>query len=132
MPKNECAPHSSKQLSPSPPLLASLALEPATRVSSPGNVEMLNKALAPPGCTHLTGYPRIWQAAKALNVDFAPAVVGFERHGGRMCPTIEGVVVAEEHAAAVVARYIEDAERRNAKEIAKRKVSGFFFFKGLT
>ena len=42
--------------------------------------------------------------AKALNVDYAPAVTGFERHGGRMCPTIEGIVVAEEHAQAVVAR----------------------------
>ncbi len=30
---------------------------------------------------------------RTLNVDFAPALVGFERQGGRMVPKLQGVVV---------------------------------------
>jgi xeroderma pigmentosum group C-complementing protein len=54
----------------------------------------------PAGTTHLD-LPCALAACKALGIDFAPALVGFEPSRGGMLPRIQGVVVCIEHAEAV-------------------------------
>jgi xeroderma pigmentosum group C-complementing protein len=89
-----------------------------------GNVEAppLAKVL-PRGTVHLL-LPGLGPICKKLGVDFAPALTGFDRHGGRMVPRIEGVVVCEEHEDAVLAAAAEagDARRREAQR--KRREEG--------
>ena len=51
---------------------------------------------------HLAGYPpRVKTLCRKLGIDFAEALVGFERRGGATIPAFDGVVVCAEHAAAV-------------------------------
>lgn len=60
-----------------------------------GNVEVPPFARAlPPGTRHLTA-PGLAGLCRALGVDCAPALAGFEPQGGRMVPRIVGVVVCE-------------------------------------
>jgi xeroderma pigmentosum group C-complementing protein len=49
--------------------------------------------------------PRVWLTCKALGIDYAVAMVGFESRGGQSVPVFDGVVVCEEHAPAVVEKY---------------------------
>lgn len=54
------------------------------------------------GTVHLAGYPpRVKTLCRKLDIDFAEALVGFERRGGATIPSFDGVVVCAEHAAAV-------------------------------
>lgn len=51
---------------------------------------------------HLAGYPpRVKTLCRKLGVDFAEALVGFERRGGATFPNFDGVVVCSEHEDAV-------------------------------
>lgn len=59
-----------------------------------------------PGLVHLN-HPYIAKTCKALQVDYAAAMVGFERRRGGSVPVLQGVVVCEEHAAAVLEAYSE-------------------------
>lgn len=59
-----------------------------------------------PGLVHLN-HPYIAKTCKALGVDYASAMVGFERRRGGSVPVLQGVVVCEEHAAAVLEAYWE-------------------------
>ena len=45
--------------------------------------------------------------ARHLDIDYAEAVVGFEVHRGRNCPTIDGIVVCEEFAGTISAAWEE-------------------------
>lgn len=49
----------------------------------------------PPGTVHLR-LPRIFAVAKRLEIDYAPAMVGFEFRNGRAVPIFEGIVVCSE------------------------------------
>ena len=49
--------------------------------------------------------PRVTMTCKALGVDYAVAMTGFEVRGGQSVPKFDGVVVCEEHEAAVVDAY---------------------------
>ncbi|CAG9465187.1 unnamed protein product [Pedinophyceae sp. YPF-701] len=88
-----------------------------------GNVECPPLVpLLPAGTTHLPGttYPLVSRACKLLGVDYAPALVGFDRRGGRTVPVVDGVVVCDEFVEGVLeardrqeeARMEEEAERR--------------------
>jgi xeroderma pigmentosum group C-complementing protein len=61
-----------------------------------GNIEVWSPAHVPRGAVHLR-LPRIEQVAKQLGVDYAQAVVGFERQGpmGRATPQVDGIVVVK-------------------------------------
>ena len=50
------------------------------------------------GTVHLKGMPRVTLTCKALELDYAVAMVGFETRGGMSVPCFDGVVVCEEHA----------------------------------
>ena len=86
-----------------------------------GNVDLLRGNPVPPGCVHLKGYARIGALAARLGIDAVPALTGFERHGGRMVPTIDGVVVAVENQQQLVDTWLQEEEQRNEKQLAKRR-----------
>ena len=85
-----------------------------------GNVEVPPFAKCLPGGTVHVNVPRAFAACRRLEVDFAPALIGFEPGRGGMLPKIEGVVVCAEVADAVRASALEDEEARTAKARAKR------------
>ena len=98
------------------------------------NMDLFKPSMLPPGASHITEVllqshlidamkgenpfenvdvaevrmPSMKRMARSLGIDFAEAVVGFEVHGGRSVPTINGIVVAQENEAAVRDRYVED------------------------
>ncbi|KDD72878.1 hypothetical protein H632_c2784p0, partial [Helicosporidium sp. ATCC 50920] len=76
----------------------------------------------PLGTVHLD-FSDAWAAAKRLGVDAAPALVGFERRGGRSAPTFRGIVVCVEHARAIraAALELEAARERQAEEARMRR-----------
>lgn len=57
------------------------------------------------GTVHLKGMPRITLTCKALGLDYAVAMVGFETRGGMSVPCFDGVVVCEEHAGVISDAY---------------------------
>lgn len=77
-----------------------------------GNVDLWTEEHLPAGGTHIN-MTFAKQAARKLDVDFAPAMTGFELRRGRSVPRIEGVVVASENAGAVrdAARELERAAK---------------------
>lgn len=60
-----------------------------------GNVDLFQDSMLPVGCVHML-QPGLGKIARQLGVDFAPAVRGFDFHGGRACPVTEGIVVCAE------------------------------------
>jgi xeroderma pigmentosum group C-complementing protein len=52
----------------------------------------------------------VGRTCRRLGVDYAAAMTGFDRRGGRSVPRIEGVVVCAEHEARVVEEHLA-AER---------------------
>lgn len=46
-----------------------------------GNVYLFKPCMLPVGCVHLR-LPNLHRVAKKLNIDAAPAVTGFDFHGG--------------------------------------------------
>lgn len=85
-----------------------------------GNIDIWNDSHIPDGCVHLQ-YPRLAQVCKKLGVDYAGAMVGFERHGGLSVPKFNGVVVCEEHAQAIMHEYYK-REKRLAENAEKRRI----------
>eukprot|EP00741_Cyanophora_paradoxa_P005545 tig00000900_g5375.t1 len=87
-----------------------------------GHVELWTPRHVPRGCVHLP-QARAWQAAKALGVDYADAMTGFEVRQGRSVPKFEGVVVCAEFAPAVRQALAEQEGRREEKERARREAA---------
>nr|XP_016457355.1 PREDICTED: DNA repair protein RAD4-like [Nicotiana tabacum] len=80
-----------------------------------GQVDVWSEKCLPPGTVHLR-LPRLVPVAKRLEIDFAPAMVGFEFRNGRSLPVYEGIVVCTEFKDAILETYAEEEERRQAKE----------------
>lgn len=88
-----------------------------------GNVDLWTPAHLPNGTAHVNlPYAKI--AARKLQVDFAPAMTGFDIRGGRSVPRIEGIVVAVENedlvrdAASATAQAAAERKEKRAKEDA--------------
>jgi xeroderma pigmentosum group C-complementing protein len=82
-----------------------------------GNLDVYVPSMVPPGGEHIR-HALAQQAARALNIDFADAVVGFKFQGRQGTAVIEGVVVPREYGDAVQAviaglehQALEDASR---------------------
>lgn len=58
-------------------------------------MDVFSEKCLPPGTVHLR-FPRLVPVAQRLEIDFAPAMVGFEIRRGRSVPVFEGLVVCEE------------------------------------
>ncbi|XP_030461266.2 DNA repair protein RAD4 isoform X2 [Syzygium oleosum] len=80
-----------------------------------GQVDVWSDKCLPPGTVHLR-LPRIFAVAKRLEIDYAPAMVGFEFRNGRAMPLFEGIVVCSEFKDVILEAYAEGEERRRAEE----------------
>ncbi|GMY24860.1 DNA repair protein RAD4 [Fagus crenata] len=80
-----------------------------------GQVEVWSEKCLPPGTVHLR-LPRVFYVAKRLEIDYAPAMVGFEFRNGHSHPVFDGIVVCAEFKDAIVEAYAEEEERREAEE----------------
>ncbi|KAF8378603.1 hypothetical protein HHK36_029951 [Tetracentron sinense] len=80
-----------------------------------GQVDVWSKKCLPPGTVHLR-LSRVVPVAKRLEIDFAPAMVGFEFRNGRCLPVFEGIVVCTEFKDSILEAYAEEQERREAEE----------------
>eukprot|EP00268_Persea_americana_P044800 TRINITY_DN4533_c0_g1_i2.p1 TRINITY_DN4533_c0_g1~~TRINITY_DN4533_c0_g1_i2.p1 ORF type:complete len:708 (-),score=186.07 TRINITY_DN4533_c0_g1_i2:263-2386(-) len=85
-----------------------------------GQVDVWSEKCLPPGTTHLR-LPRMVPVVKRLEIDFAPAMVGFEFRNGRSVPVFEGIVVCTEFKDAIMEAYAEEEERREAEEKKRDK-----------
>jgi|AntAceMinimDraft_5_1070358.scaffolds.fasta_scaffold11248_2 xeroderma pigmentosum group C-complementing protein len=86
-----------------------------------GNVDLYGGASPPPGTVHVN-LPRITRVARALGLDFAPALVGFDfQRGGKTLPMFEGVVVCLEFEKQLVEAFIAEEERLAAAEAEKER-----------
>jgi xeroderma pigmentosum group C-complementing protein len=84
-----------------------------------GNVDLYGNALPPPGTVHIN-LPRIGKTAKLMNIDYAPALVGFEyKAGGKTLPVFDGIVICEEFKDSVMEKYEEAEEARRVAIEAK-------------
>ncbi|CAL4998846.1 unnamed protein product [Urochloa decumbens] len=80
-----------------------------------GQVDVWSEKCLPPGTVHLR-LPRLFQVAKRLGIDYAPAMVGFDYRSGRCLPVFDGIVVCTEFKHAILEAYAEEEERRRAEE----------------
>ena len=74
-----------------------------------------------------TTIPKVAIVARQLSIDFAQALTGFGRSGGRAVPTMEGILVCQEHAGVLTEAYtawaqkqVEEAHKRKEKKLLKR------------
>ncbi|CAI9111372.1 OLC1v1011585C1 [Oldenlandia corymbosa var. corymbosa] len=86
-----------------------------------GQVDVWSEKCLPPGTVHLR-LPRVAVVAKRLEVDFAPAMVGFEFRNGRSVPVFQGIVVCSEFKDAIVEAYNEEEDKRMAEEKRRNEV----------
>ncbi|PAN35381.1 hypothetical protein PAHAL_6G204200 [Panicum hallii] len=80
-----------------------------------GQVDVWSEKCLPPGTVHLR-LPRLFQVAKRLGIDYAPAMVGFDYRSGRCLPVFDGIVVCTEFKHAILEAYAEGEEQRRAEE----------------
>ncbi|XP_059623197.1 DNA repair protein RAD4 [Cornus florida] len=80
-----------------------------------GQVDVWSEKSLPPGTVHLR-FPRVFAVAKRLEIDYAPAMVGFEFRNGRSVPVYDGIVVCAEFKDSILEAYAEEEERREAEE----------------
>eukprot|EP00794_Sanderia_malayensis_P006145 gene6145-6851_t len=80
-----------------------------------GNVELFKPSMLPPGGVHIP-IQGIHKVAKKLNIDAAPAMMGWDFHSGCAHPIIEGVVVAKEYEEKLL-----DAWQKAEEEFARKK-----------
>ncbi|XP_057296915.1 DNA repair protein complementing XP-C cells homolog isoform X2 [Hydractinia symbiolongicarpus] len=85
-----------------------------------GNVELFKPSMLPAGAVHLP-MSNMQKIARKLNVDYAPAMMGWDFHGGFCHPVIEGVVVAKEFEDKLLDAWRRDEEESRQKEKEKRE-----------
>ena len=60
-----------------------------------GQVDVWSEKCLPPGTVHLR-LPGVFSVARRLEIDYAPAMVGFEFRNGQSYPVFDGIVVCAE------------------------------------
>ncbi|KAK7321488.1 hypothetical protein VNO77_32191 [Canavalia gladiata] len=80
-----------------------------------GQVDVWSEKCLPPGTVHLR-FPKAFSVARRLEIDYAPAMVGFEYKNGRSYPVFDGIVVCAEFKDVLLEAYAEEDERRWAEE----------------
>ncbi|XP_073327159.1 DNA repair protein complementing XP-C cells [Pagrus major] len=85
-----------------------------------GNVYLFKPCMLPVGCVHLK-LPNLHRVARKLDLDAAPAVTGFDFHGGYSHAVTDGYIVCEEHEEILRAAWVEDQELQKQKEREKRE-----------
>ncbi|CAK9175615.1 unnamed protein product [Ilex paraguariensis] len=103
------------------PLCLPPAIDGIVPKNERGQVDVWSEKCLPPGTVHLR-LPRVAPVAKRLEIDFAPAMVGFEFRNGRSIPVFDGIVVCAEFEDAILEAYAEEEERREAVEKKRNEV----------
>ncbi|KAF0036799.1 hypothetical protein F2P81_012111 [Scophthalmus maximus] len=85
-----------------------------------GNVYLFKPCMLPVGCIHLR-LPNLHRVAKKLEMDAAPAVTGFDFHGGFSHAVTDGYIVCEENEEILQAAWLEEQELQKEKEKEKRE-----------
>ncbi|KAK0062613.1 DNA repair protein complementing XP-C cells [Biomphalaria pfeifferi] len=80
-----------------------------------GNVELFKPWMLPKGTVHIKGQG-MNRVAKKLNIDIAPAMIGWDHHCGCSVPLMDGWVVCEEYADTLMTAWLEDQEIRAQRE----------------
>ncbi|KAI3639746.1 hypothetical protein MIR68_002440 [Amoeboaphelidium protococcarum] len=101
-----------------------------------GNMDLFREEMLPEGAFHISErylwrklpkslknasadvrLPTMKRVAQDCNIEFAEAVIGFEYHGGRSVPSVDGIVVAEDK----VAEFVEEFKSRVLTLVEKAK-----------
>ncbi|KAM3842747.1 DNA repair protein complementing XP-C cells [Diretmus argenteus] len=85
-----------------------------------GNVYLFKPCMLPLGCVHLR-LPGLNRVARKLGMDAAPAVTGFDFHGGFSHAVTDGYIVCEEHEEVLRAAWVEEQHIQKQKEKEKRE-----------
>ncbi|XP_065066947.1 DNA repair protein complementing XP-C cells homolog [Rhopilema esculentum] len=85
-----------------------------------GNVELFQPSMLPPGGVHVP-IQGIHKTARKLGIDAAPAMMGWDFHGGCAHPIIEGVVVAAEFEEKLLDAWQKDEDERERKLKEKKE-----------
>ncbi|XP_022613282.1 DNA repair protein complementing XP-C cells [Seriola dumerili] len=85
-----------------------------------GNVYLFKPCMLPVGCVHLR-LPNLHRVARKLDLDAAPAVTGFDFHGGYSHAVTDGYIVCEEHEEVLRAAWVEEQELQKQKEKEKKE-----------
>ncbi|KAG2583986.1 hypothetical protein PVAP13_6KG255700 [Panicum virgatum] len=89
-----------------------------------GQVDVWSEKCLPPGTVHLR-LPRLFQVAKRLGIDYAPAMVGFDYRNGRCLPVFDGIVVCTEFKQAILEKErSRDELRRGSRRKLKHSPDG--------
>ncbi|XP_050530386.1 DNA repair protein complementing XP-C cells [Daktulosphaira vitifoliae] len=80
-----------------------------------GNVDLFKPSMLPKGTVHLK-LPGLLRIAKKLNIDCAPAVVGFDFHSGGSHPVNDGFVVCEEYKDTLIDAWNQELEESRKRE----------------
>ena len=81
-----------------------------------GNWEVWSEGHVPHGAVHID-LPKIASTVKELNVDYVPAVCGFERNQGRTVPVQRGILVLESMAETILAAHERIIQERKKKQM---------------
>uniref|UniRef100_A0A8C4GH74 Xeroderma pigmentosum, complementation group C n=1 Tax=Dicentrarchus labrax TaxID=13489 RepID=A0A8C4GH74_DICLA len=85
-----------------------------------GNVYLFKPCMLPVGCVHVR-LPNLNRVARKLDIDAAPAVTGFDFHGGYSHAVTDGYIVCEEHEEILRAAWVEEQELQKQKEKEKKE-----------
>jgi len=85
-----------------------------------GNIELFQPSMLPKGACHIK-LPGIHRIAKLLDIDFAPAMMGWDFSSGYCHPVIDGIVTAEENRTVLVAAWEQQQENNKKKQQEKRE-----------
>jgi hypothetical protein len=80
-----------------------------------GQVDLWIPNGMPKGCVHMTE-PNLSKTAKKLDIDYAKAMLGFEIHGRRSVPNIQGIIVCEEFEHVLREAWIQEESNRVKKQ----------------
>ncbi|XP_017323869.1 DNA repair protein complementing XP-C cells isoform X1 [Ictalurus punctatus] len=85
-----------------------------------GNVYMFQPCMLPVGCVHVH-LPNLNRVARKLDLDCAPAVTGFDFHGGHSHAVTDGYIICKEHEEILKAAWENEQEIQRKKEKEKRE-----------
>uniref|UniRef100_A0A1B0DMG8 Rad4 beta-hairpin domain-containing protein n=1 Tax=Phlebotomus papatasi TaxID=29031 RepID=A0A1B0DMG8_PHLPP len=105
------------QTSPYVPPVAKNGIVPRNEY---GNVELFKDCMLPKNTVHIQ-LPGINKICKRLNIDCAPAIVGFDFHSGWCHPTIDGFVICKEFEDKVLDEWNREQDEAERKEDEKRE-----------
>ncbi|GBO98853.1 DNA repair protein complementing XP-C cells homolog [Eumeta japonica] len=83
-----------------------------------GNVELFKDCMLPVGTVHMK-LPGLNKVARKLNIDCAPAMIGFDFNGGWTHPVYDGFVVCKEFEEILTDAWFKDQEEQERREQEK-------------